>query len=149
MARATDRPPAPMARLPMPPAVGVWESDPMRVLPGTAKFSRWSWWQMPVPGGGEHDAVFGGNAAQVAVVVGVAEAHLQGVVVHVADREFGLDPGQTDGLPLQVGHGARGVLGQGLVYRDGHFLAGAHVPVDEVRRNDLMGKALFHESSFA
>ncbi len=51
MARATERPPAPMAKLPTPPAVGVWESEPMSVAPGLAKFSRCNWWQMPSPGG--------------------------------------------------------------------------------------------------
>ena len=34
----------------MPPPVGVCESEPMRVLPGFPKRSRWSWWQMPLPG---------------------------------------------------------------------------------------------------
>ena len=36
---------------PTPPAVGVWLSAPSSVAPGLAKFSRCSWWQMPVPGG--------------------------------------------------------------------------------------------------
>ena len=48
--RQTASPPAPMASEQMPPAVGVWLSEPTRVAPGLAKFSRWSWWQMPVPG---------------------------------------------------------------------------------------------------
>ena len=51
MARATSRPPAPMASMPTPLEVGVWESLPSRVLPGRAKRSTWSWWQMPLPGG--------------------------------------------------------------------------------------------------
>ena len=34
----------------MPPPVGVCESEPMSVLPGLPKRSRWSWWQMPLPG---------------------------------------------------------------------------------------------------
>ena len=51
IARATSSPPAPIAIMPMPPPVGVWESDPISVLPGTPKRSRWTWWQMPLPGG--------------------------------------------------------------------------------------------------
>jgi len=35
---------------PSPPGVGVWESDPSIVLPGAAKFSLWTLWQMPLPG---------------------------------------------------------------------------------------------------
>jgi len=33
-----------------PPGVGVCESEPSRVLPGAAKFSLWTWWQIPFPG---------------------------------------------------------------------------------------------------
>ena len=42
MASATSSPPAPMAIMPMPPPVGVWLSEPIRVLPGLPKRSRWS-----------------------------------------------------------------------------------------------------------
>ncbi len=50
IAQATSWPPAPMASMPMPPQVGVWLSLPRSVLPGTPKRSRWTWWQMPLPG---------------------------------------------------------------------------------------------------
>ena len=50
MATATSMPPAPKASIPMPPPVGVWLSEPIRVLPGAPKRSRCSWWQMPLPG---------------------------------------------------------------------------------------------------
>ena len=50
MATATSMPPAPKASMPMPPPVGVWLSEPISVLPGTPKRSRWTWWQMPLPG---------------------------------------------------------------------------------------------------
>src|SRR5919197_580436 len=49
MARATSRPPAPMASAPHAPEVGVWESAPSRVAPGRANRSVWTWWQMPLP----------------------------------------------------------------------------------------------------
>ncbi len=39
-----------MASSPSPPGVGVWESEPSIVLPGAAKFSLWTLWQMPLPG---------------------------------------------------------------------------------------------------
>ena len=42
MATATSRPPAPIANAPIPPAVGVWLSEPISVLPGQANRSKWS-----------------------------------------------------------------------------------------------------------
>ena len=50
MAVATSRPPQPIASDPMAPQVGVCESVPIRLAPGAAKRSRWTWWQMPLPG---------------------------------------------------------------------------------------------------
>ena len=44
-----------------------------------------------VAGAAVDDAVFGGDGLQVAVVVGVFEADLDGVVVDVADGQLGLD----------------------------------------------------------
>ncbi len=73
----------------------------------------------------EHHPVLGRNALQVLVVVCVLETDLYRVVVHVADREIGAHPFQAKGLELQVGHGAGGVLGQGLVYPDAYLAAGA------------------------
>jgi hypothetical protein len=42
MAMAMSRPPAPIASIPIPPLVGVWESLPSSVFPGAAKRSRWT-----------------------------------------------------------------------------------------------------------
>ena len=39
MARATSRPPVPMANIPIEPAATVWESEPRRVFPGIPKRS--------------------------------------------------------------------------------------------------------------
>ena len=50
MAQATSRPPAPIASMPSAPQSGVWLSVPRRVSPGAPKVSRWTWWQMPLPG---------------------------------------------------------------------------------------------------
>ena len=49
IARATSRPPAPIAIIPRPPPVAVWLSAPRRVFPGFPNRSRWTWWQMPFP----------------------------------------------------------------------------------------------------
>ena len=40
MAKATSKPPAPKEKEPTPPAVGVWESEPIRVFPGSANLSK-------------------------------------------------------------------------------------------------------------
>lgn len=82
----------------MPPAVGVWLSEPTRVAPGLAKFSRWSWWQMPVPGPEYTPPNLAATVRQEAVVVRVAEVHLERVVVHVAQGNIGLDPGDAQGF---------------------------------------------------
>ena len=50
MATATSSPPAPIASMPTPPAVGVWLSLPRSVRPGASNRSRCTWWQMPLPG---------------------------------------------------------------------------------------------------
>ena len=95
-------------------------------------------------GRGEGDAVFGGHGAQVGVVVGVAETHLQGVVVHVADGELGAHPGQSDGLELEIGHGAGGVLGQRLVDAQRDFAARDHLAGNKVVLDDLLGHVEGH-----
>ena len=89
MATATSSPPAPMASMPIPPPVGVWESEPRRVLPGPAEALQVHLVADAVAGAGEDDAVLRGDGLQVAVVVGVLEPDLEGVVVDVAHREFG------------------------------------------------------------
>ncbi len=40
IAAATSNPPAPIAKHPIPPAVGVWLSEPRSVFPGEANLSR-------------------------------------------------------------------------------------------------------------
>ena len=50
MARATSNPPAPIASIPTPPAVGVWLSDPINVSPGVANLSKKIRWHIPLPG---------------------------------------------------------------------------------------------------
>ena len=124
MATATSRPPAPMANSPRPPQVGVWESDPKRVMPGHGEPFQVDLVADAVAGAGKVYAVLGGHGLQVTVVVGVLKAGLEHVMVHVGHGKLGLDLGNAHGLELEVGHGAGGVLGEGLVDPDAHFLPG-------------------------
>ncbi len=50
MATATSSPPDPMASMPVEPQSGVWLSVPRTSWPGTLNDSKWTWWQMPLPG---------------------------------------------------------------------------------------------------
>lgn len=74
-----------MAREPTPPAVGVCESEPTRVLPGLAKFSKVQLVADARACRRKNDAVLGSDGAQIGVIVGVAKTHLQGVVIYVRD----------------------------------------------------------------
>ena len=69
------------------------------------------------------DAEPGGRALEIEVVVVVLKADLERIVVHVADREVGLDPAEAQGLELEKGHRARGVLGEGLIDADADRLS--------------------------
>ena len=43
-------PPTPMAIIPKPPALTVWESVPIIIAPGKAYCSKITWWIIPAPG---------------------------------------------------------------------------------------------------
>ena len=81
----------------------------------------------------------GRRRTQKAVIVRIAESHLQGVVVDIADREFGAHAGQPEGLELQPCHSARGVLSESLVHPQTDFPAGDHVPFHQVGPQNLVG----------
>ena len=144
MAAATSSPPAPMASIPMPPPVGVWLSEPSRVLPGAAEPLQMHLVADAVAGPGEEDAVFGGHILEKAVVVGIFKSGLQRVVVHIAHGELCLDTVKPDGLELQIGHGARGVLGQGLVDPQCIFGIGG---LDEVASSMIFAVRVFGHGS--
>ena len=91
-----------------------------------------------VAGAGEVQAVLLCHGLDVPVVVGVLKAGLQGVVVDVGHAALRPHPGDAHGLKLQVGHGARGVLGQRLVDAQGYLAAGGHVPADQMRSDDFL-----------
>jgi hypothetical protein len=100
-----------------------------------------------VAGPGEDQAEPLGRGLEVAMVVGVLEAHLHGVVVHVGHGEVRADPVQAHGLELEVGHGAGGVLGEGLVDPDPDLPALFVGSCAEVAFEDLFDEILGHEGS--
>ena len=63
----------------------------------------------------EMDAVAGAGGLKVLVVVGVLVVGLQEVVVHVLGRQLDLHPVDPQGLELEHGHGAGGILEQGVI----------------------------------
>ena len=97
-----------------------------------------------VAGAGEPDAVLCRHGLEVLVVVGVHEAALQCVVIHIGDGEFGFHLGDAHGLEFQIGHGAGGILGQGLVDFQGDFAAGGHFARNQVGADDLLCNCLTH-----
>ena len=96
-----------------------------------------------VAGAGEVDAVAGRYRLEVAVVVGVHEPVLEGVVVNVAHGELGGDTIDVEGFELQVGHRAGGVLGECLVDLDGDLLSRAQGARDEVLLEDSICQGYF------
>ena len=90
-----------------------------------------------VAGAGEPDAVLGGNGLDIAVVVGVLKAGLQGVVVDIGNRTLRLDPVDPHGLEFQIGHGAGGVLRQRLVDPQSHLCSRFHGAADQMGGNEL------------
>ena len=74
-----------------------------------------------VAGAGEPDAVLGGNGLDVPVIVGVLKAGLEGVVVDIGHGSLCFDPVNAHGLKFQIGHGAGGILRQGLVNAQGYL----------------------------
>ena len=94
---------------------------------------------------GEVYAVLGGDGLQIAVIVAVFKAALEGVVIDVGNAHFRLHSGNAHGLEFQIGHGAGGVLGQGLVDAQRHLAAGGHVPGYQMGRDDFLCNCLTHD----
>ena len=80
----------------------------------------------------KHQTILGGDGAQKAMVIGVAKARLQSIVVHITDRKPGFNSGHAYGLKLQIGHGPGGVLRQRLVNAQSYGLARFHYAVGQV-----------------
>ena len=94
------------------------------------------------------EAVFGRHRPQKPVVVGVAKIRLGQVVVHVTHRHLGPGPVHPHGLELQIGQGAGGILGQGMIDLEGHLGAGGQLPGHEMRRHDLLYDGFGHNIPF-
>src|SRR5699024_979166 len=68
----------------------------------------------------------------------VLETGLEHIVVYIGHGALGLDLLRTHGLQLEIGHGARRILRQGLVYSDGYLAAGSEIPGNQVRRDEFL-----------
>ena len=88
-----------------------------------------------------------GDGLQIAVIVAVLKAALEGVVVDVGDAHFRLHSGNAHGLEFQIGHGAGGVLGQGLVDAQGHLSPRLHAAADQMSGDQLFCQCLSHGSA--
>ena len=99
-----------------------------------------------VAGLGNVYAVRKRDGLYIRMVVRVELAGLQHIVVDVRDAAFGFHLVHARGLELQVRHGTRRILREGLVdfYRD--FLAGDHIPAHEVLPDYFARK--IHSASF-
>jgi len=98
----------------------------------------------PVPRPAVEQPVSRGEGAEEAVVVGVLEADLQHVVVHVHNRGPGADPLHAHGLKLQGGHGPGGILQQRLVHVQGDLRPRRGLPLHQVRLDDLLADRSAH-----
>ena len=100
-----------------------------------------------VAGAGEPDAVLGGNGLDVPVIVGVFKAGLEGVVVDIGHGSLCFDPVNAHGLKFQIGHGAGGVLCQGLVNAQSHLSSRLHATADQMGGDQLFCQCLSHDSA--
>ena len=100
-----------------------------------------------VAGAGEPDAVLGGNGLDVPVIVGVLKAGLEGVVVDIGHGSLCFDPVNAHGLKFQIGHGAGGILRQGLVNAQGHLSPRLHAAADQMGGDQLFCQCLSHGSA--
>ena len=148
MATATSSPPAPMPSMPMPPAVGVWLSEPMSVFSGDGKALEMDLMANPIAGTREANAVFFRYRLDITVIVGVFKARLQGVVVDVGDGKLCFDALCAHCLKLQIRHRAGGVLCQCLIDAKPDFRAGLHLPRDKVGSDDFLCECVSHVHSF-
>ena len=91
-----------------------------------------------VAGLGQVDPMTVGNRGNILVIVRVLKAGLQGVVIDVGYALFCLYTIYAHGFKLQVGHGAGGVLCQGLINADGNLAAGNQLALDQMGGKDFL-----------
>jgi hypothetical protein len=97
-----------------------------------------------VPGPGIIYAVTGIHGLKVLVVIGIFEAHLQRIVVHVGYGNLRPHPRYPHGFELQIGHGTRGILCQRLIDTDSYLISRFHFPFNQVILQNLVCYAGAH-----
>ena len=80
------------------------------------------------------------------MIVGVLEVRVQDVVVHVLDRQCRLDGGQAQGLELEHGECARGILEQRVVDPEADLPSRGEFALDKMVAEYFPGKVFFHGS---
>ena len=81
------------------------------------------------------------------MVVGIFKTGLQGVVVDIGHGSLCFDPVNAHGLKFQIGHGAGGVLCQGLVNAQSHLSSRLHATADQMGGDQLFCQCLSHDSA--
>ena len=97
-----------------------------------------------VAGTGKPDPVFFRHALNVAVVIGVFKAALQGVMVDIGNAPLRFHAVDAHGFKFQIRHGSGGVLSQGLIDAETDLLPGDHFPGNEMRRDDFLSQCFRH-----
>ncbi len=90
-----------------------------------------------VAGAREPDTVLFCHRTDKTVVVRVFEAALQGVVIDVCNRALRFNAVYAHCLKLQICHGSRCVLREGLVDTKSYFRALCHLAVNDMRLDDF------------
>ena len=116
-------------------------------LAGLAKTLQMDLMADTVAGTGEPNTVLGGDGLQITVVITVFKTALQGIMVHVGNTQFCLNPGNSHGLEFQIRHGTGGILCQGLINSQGNLAACGHGPGNQMTFNDLLRNCLSHFTS--
>jgi hypothetical protein len=87
-----------------------------------------------------------GDTLEVAMIVGVLETDLNRVMINIADGKFGSNPRDIHGFKLQISHGSRGILGQGLIDPDTDLHAGPATSGREMRDDNFFSNRFPHMS---
>ena len=80
------------------------------------------------------------------MIVGIAEIHLQRIVINVAYGNVRFDLRNPEGFKLEPCHRARGVLGQSLIDVQADFASGGHGAGNQMLGDDFLGEV--HVLSF-
>jgi len=81
------------------------------------------------------------------MIVRVQMVNLEQVVIDILRAELGADALEPDRLQRQHYQRTGCILRQGLIDADRNRLAGAHLAINEMRRNQFLGNILWHPDS--